>query len=71
MEPPPTHKEAIAINAAASTTTTTTSVATIPSSITSVAAAVTAAQVRKTQSLKARLAPFSGNSAFKPIEGVK
>jgi hypothetical protein len=35
------------------------------------ATSVSAAQVRKAQSLKARLAPFSGSSAFKPIEGVK
>lgn len=39
--------------------------------VNSVATIVTAAQARKSQNLKARLAPFSGNSAFKPIEGIK
>ena len=41
------------------------------SGVVALPAAISAAQARKSQSLKARLALFSGNSAFKPIEGVK
>jgi hypothetical protein len=48
-----------------------TSTSATPSSMPPVTAAATAAQVRKVQSLKARLAPFTGNGAFKPVEGVK